>query len=96
MIMERINPPEVKAFMLRNGQVLEGDTISELGIFSNIFIDTTQVDSLEGKILGRLLRTKGKESNEGGVNLGFAVIDTPLLIDQDNLESGIKATVDKF
>jgi hypothetical protein len=39
--MERINPPEIKGYMFRNGQIIEGETLSELGIFSNVFIDTT-------------------------------------------------------
>lgn len=29
---------------------------------------------------GYLLRTKSSESNEGGVAVGFSVIDTPLLV----------------
>ena len=75
LIMERINPPEIKAYMLRKGQFLEAQTLSELGIFSSVFIDSSIRTILENKTFGRLLRTKGKDSNEGGVNAGFAVID---------------------
>ena len=81
LIMERINPPEIKAYMLRNGQIIEGDTLSELGIFSSLFISSNQIDPIENISIGRLVRTKGNHSNEGGVNTGFAVIDQPLLID---------------
>ncbi|KAK9896700.1 glutathione synthase [Cystobasidium minutum MCA 4210] len=36
---------------------------------------------LRNKNAGHLLRTKGRESDEGGVAVGFSVIDSPLLID---------------
>ena len=38
--MERINPPEIKAYMLRNGKVIEGQTLSEFGVFSCVVINT--------------------------------------------------------
>jgi len=37
--MERINPPEIKAFLLRAGVLKETLTLSELGIYSGLFID---------------------------------------------------------
>ena len=40
MVMERINPPMVKAWMLRDGQILEVDSLSELGIYSCLIMDT--------------------------------------------------------
>ena len=73
--MERIYPPSIKAYMLRNGKVIEGDTLSEFGVFSSIFISPESKDPIENITFGRLLRTKGSHSNEGGVNAGFAVID---------------------
>ena len=94
--MERINPPEIKAYMLRNGRLLEAETLSELGIYSNVFIDTTKSNPIENKLLGRLLRTKGKETNEGGVNTGFAVIDSPLIVDIDDLNQPIQPAVQNF
>lgn len=46
---------------------------------------------------GRLLRTKGKDSNEGGVNAGFAVIDSPLLVNVADIKNQvIKPTVQNF
>lgn len=87
--MERINPPEIKAYMLRMGNIVEGQTLSELGIFSSVFIDTKQPERspIENITFGRLVRTKGKESNEGGVNAGFAVIDQPLLIEVKDIKN---------
>lgn len=91
LIMERINPPEIYAYMLRMGQIIEGHTLSELGIFSSVFIDTTKKNPgespIENQTFGRLLRTKGKESNEGGVNAGFAVIDSPLIVDIPDIKN---------
>ena len=42
MIMERINPPFVKAWMLREGKILEVDSLSELGCFSLLILDTAR------------------------------------------------------
>ena len=83
--MERINPPEIKAYMLRNGKIIEGETLSELGIYSSVFIDTNTKDPTENFTIGRLLRTKGKTSNEGGVAAGFAVIDSPLIVNIEDI-----------
>ena len=40
LIMERINPPEIKAWMLRQGKLRLTSTLSELGIYSGVIIDT--------------------------------------------------------
>jgi len=39
LIMERINPPKVKQIQMRNGETKILDCISELGIFSSIFVE---------------------------------------------------------
>jgi len=38
LIMERINPPKVRQIQMRNGETKVLDCISELGIFSSIFM----------------------------------------------------------
>jgi hypothetical protein len=38
LIMERINPPTLKQIQMRNGETKILDCISELGIFSSIFV----------------------------------------------------------
>lgn len=80
VLMELIKPaPDAKNVALRNdGEVLRGHVISELGIYGTILWDQT------GKIYhndqgGWLLRTKGKEVNEGGVAAGFSSLDSVLL-----------------
>lgn len=83
--MERINPPQVKAFMLRKGKLIEAPaTLQELGIYSSVFIDVTAQETeselmKEHKTFGKLLRTKGADSDEGGVVAGFSVVDQPWL-----------------
>lgn len=80
VLMELINPaPDAQNIALRNdGEVLRGNVISELGVYGTILWDNM------GKILhndqgGWLLRTKGKEVNEGGVAAGFSSLDSVLL-----------------
>lgn len=84
VLMKLIYPPaEAKNAVLRSdGAVVSGGTISELGIFGTILWDE------RGKILqneeaGWLLRTKGKESDEGGVAAGFSCLDSLVLVDED-------------
>jgi glutathione synthase len=80
VLMELINPaPNAQNVALRNdGEVIRGNVISELGVYGTILWENT------GKILhneqgGYLLRTKGKEVNEGGVAAGFSSLDSALL-----------------
>ncbi|WFD23837.1 glutathione synthase [Malassezia equina] len=83
ILMSLIDTPKDRgAMMLRAGQ---GDvaqyvaqTTSELGTYGTaLFGKDVEPDIRSG---GYLLRTKASESNEGGVAVGFSVIDTPLLV----------------
>lgn len=78
--MELINVPEMKNLMVKagSGSAIVSSTVSELGVFGwSLFSDHHEiVDSGAG---GWLLRTKGKESDEGGVAVGISVLDSPLL-----------------
>mmetsp|Transcript_41474 Transcript_41474/g.39900 ORF Transcript_41474/g.39900 Transcript_41474/m.39900 type:complete len:94 (-) Transcript_41474:6-287(-) len=85
--MERINPPEINQYMVRNGELYQYESLSELGIFSLILIDPAQNDPLEYNTVGKLIRTKGKQSNEGGVNAGYAFVDTPFLVEGQDLNN---------
>ena len=80
MLMELITPPaDAKNVVLRSdGEVLRGNVIGELGVYGTILWDQS------GKILhndqgGWLMRTKGKDVNEGGVAAGFSSLDSILL-----------------
>ena len=60
------------------------ETISELGIFGWVLFgrdEGTEVVRKERGDVGWLMRTKGVESNEGGVAAGFSVLDSVVLVD---------------
>ncbi|CAG8607355.1 9089_t:CDS:2 [Funneliformis mosseae] len=77
ILMDLIQPPSMRNIILRQGELVKGEMISELGIYG-VFIGNDDV--IVNEIGGHLLRTKGRETNEGGVATGFAVIDSPLLV----------------
>jgi glutathione synthetase len=78
ILMQRIFPAKKESALLRNGEVISGSTVSELGIYSTYLSDGTKV--LLDRQVGHLLRTKLDGVNEGGVASGFAVLDSPLLL----------------
>lgn len=88
ILMELIRPPPAaKNTVLRSdGQVVRGNVVSELGIFGTCLWKNTP-DSKRPKILhntegGYLMRTKGKESDEGGVAAGFSSLDSLILYEE--------------
>lgn len=78
--MELITPPEgVGNWLVRGGdnQARKADVVSELGIFGvSLFGPEGSTGHEEGQVevvnreAGFLLRTKGRESDEGGVAIG--------------------------
>ncbi|CAO3677997.1 unnamed protein product [Umbelopsis vinacea] len=78
ILMDLIRSPPLKNIMVREGMLIQGDVISELGIYGTYLHDGDKEILNEGA--GHLLRTKGHGTNEGGVAAGFAVIDSPLLL----------------
>jgi hypothetical protein len=87
--MERIHPPTIPIWTLKNGKINKMDSLSEIGIFSCIFMDSSLKNKgeessdwiIKNESLGVLMRTKGSHFNEGGVTAGYAVIDYPFLYD---------------
>lgn len=80
--MELIHPPEgTQNYLVRAGQALvKAEVVSELGIFGwALFGGDTEIRT--GKDVGWLVRTKGKDSDEGGVATGFSVLDSIVLVD---------------
>ncbi|BFZ53069.1 Glutathione synthetase [Savitreella phatthalungensis] len=80
ILMELILPPDRHNAIVRAGELFPATVVSELGIYGAVVWDK------QGKILynepaGHLLRTKSKETDEGGVAAGFACIDSPWLTD---------------
>jgi glutathione synthetase len=71
ILMELINPPNgVYNWLLRGGDSTprKAEVVSELGIYGSILYMDGKVTF--NKKIGSLLRTKGKESDEGGVAIG--------------------------
>lgn len=85
ILMELIEPPSLRNSIFRNGEVKSGDVIGELGVYGVCLWrrgkekDTAEV--MENFEAGHLLRTKGRESEEGGVAAGFGSVDSVCLID---------------
>jgi glutathione synthetase len=84
--MELIETPKgVNNYLVRAGSGSQGavktETISELGIFGWALFgpDAKEVKQEEA---GWLVRTKGTNSDEGGVATGFSVLDSLLLVDE--------------
>jgi glutathione synthase len=95
LLMEKIRPPIVPAYSVRDGKLNAFDCVCELGLFSSLF--TRYVDEGEAKnevlheeLLGLLFRTKGVHFNEGGISSGAAVLDYPFLVPVDVLRSKAK------
>jgi len=85
--MELIRPPpEAKNTVLRSdGTVVSGNVISELGIFGTCLWRSAQgktPEILQNEEGGYLMRTKGKDSDEGGVAAGFSSLDSLILYEQ--------------
>ncbi|KAF8964259.1 glutathione synthase [Flammula alnicola] len=86
--MELINPPENAGnYLIRAGTTdaqsqtpVKTDVVSELGIFGWALFGGPE-KHIEEREVGWLVRTKGKDSNEGGVATGFSVLDSLLLVD---------------
>lgn len=88
ILMELIRPPPAaKNTVLRSdGQVVGGNVISELGIFGTCLwrntAGSTTPEILHNTEGGYLLRTKGKDSDEGGVAAGFSSLDSLILYEE--------------
>ena len=83
LLMERIRPPIGKFACLRAGKMSICDGLSEMSVFSVVFTKNQPDGShkiLDYKTMGPLVRTKCGHSNEGGVNSGYAVVDSPMIV----------------
>ncbi|KAF4121248.1 glutathione synthase [Geosmithia morbida] len=80
ILMELITPPPVSNIILRNGNVEQGGVICELGIYGTCLWDQVTGDVKHNEQAGYLLRTKGDQSEEGGVAAGYGCMDSCALI----------------
>ena len=85
ILMELIKPPSLRNYIFRNGEVTIGEVIGELGVYGACLWrkgkDGDVVQVIENFEAGHLLRTKGRESEEGGVAAGFGSVDSVCLVD---------------
>ena len=84
ILMQRILPATHKALLVRNGTAASVDAVSELGVFGVHLRRGGRV--LRNERAGHLLRTKPSDADEGGVASGFAVLDSPMLVDDADAE----------
>ncbi|KAG0637098.1 hypothetical protein HOY80DRAFT_974342 [Tuber brumale] len=89
ILMELIEPPALQNTIIRNGGLMSGGVVGELGVYGAILWKDGEGEE-RGKGLkeivmneeaGWLLRTKGRQSDEGGVAAGFGSVDAVLLVD---------------
>lgn len=84
--MELIETPKgVNNYLVRAGSGSEGsvktETISELGIFGWALFGPG-AKAVKHEEVGWLVRTKGTNSDEGGIATGFSVLDSLFLVDE--------------
>ncbi|KAH8724724.1 glutathione synthetase large chain [Phaeosphaeriaceae sp. PMI808] len=85
ILMEMIEPPPQRNVILRNGELHKGGVICELGIYGVCLWRDGAGAEQKGEIVenweaGYLLRTKGDQSEEGGVAAGFGAVDSCCLV----------------
>ncbi|KAI1826153.1 hypothetical protein F4861DRAFT_498275 [Xylaria intraflava] len=80
ILMELIMPPPVHNTILRNGKLEQGGVICELGIYGTCIWDRLTKTISHNEQAGYLLRTKGDQSEEGGVAAGYGCMDSCALV----------------
>ncbi|KAK4188679.1 putative glutathione synthetase [Podospora australis] len=80
ILMELITPPPLTNTILRNGKLEQGGVICELGVYGTCLWDQETGEVLHNQQAGYLLRTKGDQSEEGGVAAGFGCMDSVALV----------------
>lgn len=78
ILMQRIRPPLHYNVMMRDGELTQGDCVTELGFYSAFLGDGKQ--EFINRYNGYNLRTKLKNATEGGVVAGFSTLGTPFLV----------------
>ena len=84
VLMQRIFPKAQKAAFLRSGQVQVLDSISELGVYGT-FLGDGGAEPVLNECAGYLLRTKPVGVDEGGVATGFSVLNSVVLLDEEDV-----------
>lgn len=79
ILMELINPVQHENVIVRQGELLRENIISELGIFGTALFNEASGEIVENDYAGWLLRSKVSSSDEGGVAAGFGCVDSVYL-----------------
>ncbi|RKF59496.1 Glutathione synthetase large chain [Erysiphe neolycopersici] len=80
ILMKIIKTPKLQNIILRNGNIEKGSVVSELGIFGTCLWNHTTHEIIHNEEAGYLLRSKGDQSEEGGVAIGYGCIDSCRLV----------------
>lgn len=88
ILMELIEPPNLENIITRNGETMGGGVIGELGVYGAVLWRDGEGERrgegiqeiVSNEESGWLLRTKGRDSEEGGVAAGFGCVDAVLLV----------------
>ena len=83
ILMERINSPTQKNYMIRpNGDSIPelNSHISELGVYGTVIYNEFTKTIVLNETVGHLLRTKLATQNETGINSGYGALDNVLLV----------------
>lgn len=80
ILMELINPPKMNNEIVRDGEIISGEIVSELGVFGGALWDRDSGDLKFEDTCGWLLRSKMQSSDEGGVAAGFGCVDGVYLV----------------
>jgi glutathione synthase len=84
VLMQRIFPKTQQTAFYRQGKVVLGSSISELGVYG-IFLGNGNTDTAGvclNEYAGYLLRTKAEGVDEGGVATGYSVLNSIYLVDE--------------
>eukprot|EP01080_Neovahlkampfia_damariscottae_P003507 gene3507-6155_t len=74
ILMQKIKPLPFDSMMLREGNIISGKSVSELGIFGTFLGDEKKI--ILNEYAGYLLRTKLEHHEDGGVASGVANMDS--------------------
>ena len=77
--MELIKPANHENVILRQGEIISDNIISELGTFGTALFNEDSGEIYENEYAGWLLRSKVSSSDEGGVAAGFGCVDSVYL-----------------
>lgn len=80
ILMKIIKTPQVQNIILRNGNTERGGVVVELGIYGSCLWNNATKKILLNEETGYLLRTKGDQSEEGGVSAGYGCLDSCYLV----------------